>query len=97
MWSSMLRDATPENTRNAKQWMSETVTARGLTDILTPLQMALAMLENARGVPYVFLLTDGAVKDERQIAQYLQVSTACVDFTVAQPDNVLQDPMKNPL
>lgn len=90
MWSSMLREASPENVRNAKQWMSETVTARGLTDILTPLQIALGMLDQARGVPYVFLLTDGAVKNERDIAQYLQVSSTVLNCTSLLPDDVLK-------
>ncbi|GMH45075.1 hypothetical protein BSKO_13032 [Bryopsis sp. KO-2023] len=71
-WSSMLLDASGDNIKNAREWMHSTVTARGLTDILTPLQQALSMLKSGRGVPYVFLLTDGAVDNEREIARYLQ-------------------------
>lgn len=71
-----LLDATPDNIKNALGWMHTTVVARGLTDILTPLQQAMSILSSGRGVPYIFLLTDGAVEDERQIARYLQMAVA---------------------
>jgi len=60
--------------KNAIGWIGSTVIARGLTDILTPLQQAMNILQNCRGVPYVFLLTDGAVDNERDIARYLQMA-----------------------
>lgn len=58
---------------SAQNWIAGSVVARGLTDILTPLQQAIQMLQGVQGVPYVFLLTDGAVENERDIARYLQV------------------------
>ena len=73
-WSGELLEATQDNIKHAMGWVSNTVVARGLTDILTPLQHAMAILAGGRGVPYVFLLTDGAVDNERDIARYLQVA-----------------------
>jgi len=73
-WSMELMDSTHDNIKNAMAWMHSTVLARGLTDILTPLQQAMTILAGARGVPYIFLLTDGAVEDERDIARYLQMA-----------------------
>jgi len=71
-WSATLKQATPENVASAQNWIAGSVVARGLTDILTPLQQAIQMLQGVHGVPYVFLLTDGAVENERDIARYLQ-------------------------
>ncbi|CAD7696108.1 unnamed protein product [Ostreobium quekettii] len=71
-WSGTLKEATQENVSSANHWISGNVVARGLTDIKTPLQQAIQMLQGSPFVPYIFLLTDGAVEDERDIAQYLQ-------------------------
>eukprot|EP00210_Caulerpa_lentillifera_P006474 g6186.t1 len=71
-WNGALVDASPENIHSAKEWVRMTVLARGLTDILMPLRQAMNILSTSRGVPYVFLLTDGAVENERDIARFLQ-------------------------
>jgi uncharacterized protein YegL len=72
--------ATAANRHLALTWV-EGIQARGLTDILTPLQGALTMLENhpvnaagGMGLPLIFLLTDGCVRDEREICQYVQAN-----------------------
>jgi Mg-chelatase subunit ChlD len=54
-----LIEASPENRLAAMKWVQADLTARGTTDINAPLQRALKLLDGARGLPFVFLLTDG--------------------------------------
>jgi len=65
--------ATEVNKTDAINWM-QTCQARGLTDILTPMQDAIATLESdeSTALPYVFLLTDGAVENGREICLFLK-------------------------
>jgi len=70
-------DATPENIARAKQFVFE-IQARGLTDILSPMTQAFWGLfgdaaldeDSSSRVKTVFLITDGAVQDEREICQF---------------------------
>eukprot|EP00210_Caulerpa_lentillifera_P007645 g7299.t1 len=72
-WSGeWLADATQKNIESAKEWVEATVVAKGGTDIMTPLKQARNVLASARGIPFVFLLTDGAVMNEREIARDLK-------------------------
>jgi len=72
MWfSPSLMAATPDNTGAATSWIASAVEARGLTDIMAPLQAALSVLQQARGLPFIFLITDGCVENERDIVQYI--------------------------
>ncbi|KAL2630894.1 hypothetical protein R1flu_015580 [Riccia fluitans] len=72
-FSPQLLSASKEVTKQAQDWIHFSVEARGGTDILTPLQQALQMLQNIQGyVPYIFLITDGAVNDERGICRQIQ-------------------------
>jgi hypothetical protein len=65
--------STHESIGQAREWATEKCTARGGTDILSPLQQAFQFLENfPMAVPYVFLITDGAVADERNICLVMQ-------------------------
>lgn len=71
-WSKEMQQATEKNVVACEQWLSNNVTARGLTDILAPLKGALELLSvKPQGLPCIFLLTDGAVDNERQICNYL--------------------------
>eukprot|EP00736_Rhodelphis_marinus_P014493 Rmarinus@m.24611 len=74
-YSKGLVAATPQNIQAAQQWVSM-IRARALTDILTPLSHAVGELENAEhaNVPFVFLITDGAVQNEREICQYARAN-----------------------
>ena len=46
-----MQDVCAETIAEARRWMrSEDVDARGMTDILAPLKLALAMLEGVQGV-----------------------------------------------
>lgn len=72
--------ASMQNKQSAQYWIDE-IQARGTTDIMTPLQASIASLESmpvntdaGMCLPFVFLLTDGAVSNEREICQYLQES-----------------------
>eukprot|EP00899_Mesostigma_viride_P025506 jgi/Mesvir1/613/Mv02046-RA.2 len=72
-FSGRMAEASAANVDTATQWVAETCVARGLTDILTPMEQAMAMLQDPEAptpqgsVPYIFLITDGAVENERHI------------------------------
>jgi uncharacterized protein YegL len=59
--------ATPEMIRTCMMWVNDDISARGTTDIKTPLVQAIHKLQNAPRtqadevrMPVIFLLTDGA-------------------------------------
>lgn len=64
-WTDCLVYATPENIRTCMMWVNDDISARGTTDIKTPLMQALRMLRDAPSqpeevrLPLVFMLTDG--------------------------------------
>lgn len=51
----------PSCTTDLLQMRLACAQAGGVTDILTPLQQAVQALAGCKGVPYIFLITDGAV------------------------------------
>jgi hypothetical protein len=66
--------ATPDNIRVCSDWINR-LQARGTTDIMTPLQMALRALRSSAGsIPFVFVITDGCVENERDICGSITVS-----------------------
>jgi uncharacterized protein with von Willebrand factor type A (vWA) domain len=74
-----LVEASPEAIQGAIAWVASHCTARGTTDIMTPLQESLDMLarSGATGsVPFVFLITDGAVGLYQLNAVYPQLESA---------------------
>ena len=67
--------ASPANINAAKGWIEGHCTARGTTDILTPLRAAVAILSKRPlpgAVPLIYVVTDGAVDNEREICRYMQ-------------------------
>lgn len=71
-WSEHIVQATAANIAACSGWIINVVQARGLTDILSPLQQAMnVLLRTPVGLPFVFLMTDGAVDNERDICQYV--------------------------
>ncbi|KAK3428358.1 hypothetical protein EUGRSUZ_F04397 [Eucalyptus grandis] len=67
-FSSLMEPATPEAISNATQWISANFAANGGTDILFPLEQAMKLLAETTGsIPLIFLVTDGAVENEREI------------------------------
>ncbi|THG22313.1 hypothetical protein TEA_002863 [Camellia sinensis var. sinensis] len=75
LFSSSMVLATKEAKENATQWISRNFIAEGGTNILLPLTQALEMLEKTSdSIPLIFLITDGAVEDERHICNAVQSS-----------------------
>ncbi|KAG5569568.1 hypothetical protein H5410_059334 [Solanum commersonii] len=73
LFSSSLEVATKEAIDNAIQWIDMNFIAGGSTNILNPMKQAIGMLSNAEeSMPIIFLVTDGAVEDERQICEFLK-------------------------
>lgn len=78
-FSKTLVPATEENTSAAISW-TQALQAAGLTDIKTPLQNALDLLDSSESVPEakltvpsVFLITDGAVENEKDICTAVKI------------------------
>jgi len=73
--SEGLVDANAGNVNAAMKWMETNCTARGTTDIMTPLRESLDMIDKTAApgsVPFVFVITDGAVADERDICNFMR-------------------------
>ncbi|OAY76435.1 Inter alpha-trypsin inhibitor, heavy chain 4 [Ananas comosus] len=72
-FSSYLEPATEEMVENAKRWMSTNFVAEGGTEISHPLNEAISLLSRTRdSLPHIFLITDGAVEDERNICSTMR-------------------------
>jgi hypothetical protein len=72
-----LVDASGDSRDSAVRWANHHCQARGTTDIMTPLARSLEIFKkNARpgSVPFVFVITDGAVADEREICRFVKQS-----------------------
>ncbi|XP_073388005.1 uncharacterized protein [Physcomitrium patens] len=73
LFSPQMERSTTTSIARACEWSMTNCTARGGTDILSPLQQAFQLLENFPGaIPYVFLITDGAVSAEQNICLTMQ-------------------------
>ncbi|KAA8534761.1 hypothetical protein F0562_029797 [Nyssa sinensis] len=73
LFSSAMELATEEAIENATQWININFIAGGGTNILLPLNQAIEMLSNTRdSIPIIFLITDGAVEDERHICDFMK-------------------------
>ncbi|XP_019196819.1 PREDICTED: uncharacterized protein LOC109190713 [Ipomoea nil] len=73
LFSSSLELATKEAIENATQWINMNFVAGGGTNILNPLNQALEMFSNtSKAIPLIFLITDGAAEDERNICDVLK-------------------------
>ena len=84
--SNAMAPATKKNIKIAKQWVRK-IEPGGLTDILSPIQQSMVILgtngegESSDGsIPMIFLLTDGAVENERQICKYVTARAAGTRF-----------------
>ncbi len=83
-----LAEASRTNVKIAKEWVSK-IEAGGLTDILTPIQQSMVLMgaDDQGGLadgslPMVFLVTDGAVENERGICKYVSArAPSCRYFT----------------
>ncbi|XP_057767359.1 LOW QUALITY PROTEIN: uncharacterized protein LOC130987726 [Salvia miltiorrhiza] len=71
MFSSILEPATADNIENVNKWVNSNFVASGGTNILLPLNQAIKILsDNPDSIPIIFLITDGAAEDEKNICGY---------------------------
>ncbi|XP_024973270.1 von Willebrand factor A domain-containing protein DDB_G0292028-like [Cynara cardunculus var. scolymus] len=72
-FSSSLELATEETIMNATEWLNTNIVADGGTNLLLPLKQAIQMVgKTCDSIPLVFLVTDGAVEDEREICNMMK-------------------------
>ncbi|VFQ83680.1 unnamed protein product [Cuscuta campestris] len=73
LFSTSLEFATNQSLENAKEWINTNFIAGGGTNILNPLNQAIEMFSHtSKSIPIIFLITDGAVDDERHICNVMQ-------------------------
>ncbi|XP_073317941.1 uncharacterized protein [Primulina huaijiensis] len=73
LFSSSLESATAGAIEKVTQWVNLNFVAGGGTNILLPLNQAIEMLSDYQNYfPIIFLITDGAVEDERHICDALK-------------------------
>ncbi|KAF9689804.1 hypothetical protein SADUNF_Sadunf01G0130700 [Salix dunnii] len=78
LFSSLMEHATEEAILKATLWLNDKLTEDGGTNILAPLKQAIKMLaETTDSIPLIFLITDGAVEDERDICNFVKGSLTC--------------------
>ncbi|KAH6793281.1 hypothetical protein C2S52_003758 [Perilla frutescens var. hirtella] len=73
LFSSSLVQSSKEMIEKASQWIEMNLTADGGTNISAPLNQAINMFSKDGGsLPIVFLITDGAVEDEKDICDAIR-------------------------
>jgi len=92
-FSQHLLKASVENISSAKTWLAAVQPDRGLTDINTPMEWALDVLESGSDglvLPFLVLLTDGCVATERNLcrkANLLCKKTRILTFGIGKYSN----------
>ncbi|KAG4167356.1 hypothetical protein ERO13_A13G189600v2 [Gossypium hirsutum] len=72
-FSTSMELASKDAIERASAWISTKYTVGGSTNLFIPLEKAADMLSNTRdSIPMIFLVTDGSVKDERNICHWMQ-------------------------
>ncbi|XP_051147950.1 uncharacterized protein LOC127263058 isoform X2 [Andrographis paniculata] len=67
-FSPSLEPATNEMIKRASEWIENNFIAEGGTNIAAPLNQAISMFsKRGKSLPLIFLVTDGAVEDEKDI------------------------------
>lgn len=73
LFSSSMVLASKEAIENGTNWINVNFIAGGGTNILLPLNKAMELLPNGpSSIPMIFLVTDGAVEDERKICDLMK-------------------------
>ncbi|XVE70727.1 hypothetical protein DITRI_Ditri10aG0094000 [Diplodiscus trichospermus] len=73
LFSTSMELASKEVIERATEWIGTKYTAGGSTNISIPLEKAAEILSNTHGsIPMIFLVTDGAVEDERNICDWMK-------------------------
>ncbi|KAJ8441132.1 hypothetical protein Cgig2_006961 [Carnegiea gigantea] len=74
LFSSSMELASLETLQQAREWMSSKLIAEGYTNILLPMNQALHMVSHgSNSISFIFLITDGAVENERDICNLVKV------------------------
>ncbi|WOG99103.1 hypothetical protein DCAR_0518451 [Daucus carota subsp. sativus] len=72
-FSPSIELASNETIEKAAEWISTNLIAKGGTNIVSPLNQAIEMVaETGDSVPLIFLITDGAVENERDICNNIK-------------------------
>nr|XP_043637476.1 uncharacterized protein LOC122608432 [Erigeron canadensis] len=72
-FSSSLVVASEETITDATEWMDTDLIADGGTNLMLPLKQAIDMVGKTKNsIPFIFLITDGAVEDEREICNMMK-------------------------
>ncbi|KAK7275571.1 hypothetical protein RIF29_16690 [Crotalaria pallida] len=73
LWSPSMEPATEEAILKATNWVDTTFIANGSTNIFLPLSKAMKLFQKSTdSIPLIFLVTDGAVEDEREICNFVK-------------------------
>ncbi|KAL9235503.1 hypothetical protein vseg_010256 [Gypsophila vaccaria] len=73
VFSKSMELATEEALERASEWFSCNLVAEGDTDIMLPVKQALEMVSHeSDSLSFIFLLTDGAVQNEREICNVVR-------------------------
>ncbi|CAL5195774.1 unnamed protein product [Lathyrus oleraceus] len=73
LFSPSMVTATKEAISKASKWVETTFIANGGTNIMLPLTQAMTLLrKSSHSVPLIFLVTDGAVDDGREICEFVK-------------------------
>lgn len=73
VFSSSLEPATAESVEKVTGWINMNFVAGGDTNILPPLSQAMKMFsDTGNTIPFIFLITDGSVEDERHICEVVK-------------------------
>ncbi|XP_054783588.1 uncharacterized protein LOC129290718 isoform X2 [Prosopis cineraria] len=73
LFSSSMEPATEGAMLNATQWIDTSFIAKGGTNILLPLTQAMKLFQKTTdSIPLIFLVTDGAVENEREVCNLVK-------------------------
>ncbi|EXC32302.1 von Willebrand factor A domain-containing protein [Morus notabilis] len=81
LFSSSMEMATQEAILKATEWVGINLIANGGTNILLPLEQAIKLLaKTTNSIPFIFLVTDGSVEDEREICSVVKRYLANAEY-----------------
>ncbi|KAE9595886.1 putative von Willebrand factor, type A [Lupinus albus] len=73
LWSLSMELATEQAILKATKWVGTTFIANGGTNIFLPLTKAMKLFQKSmESISLIFLITDGAVEDEREICNFVK-------------------------
>ncbi|KAK9734443.1 hypothetical protein RND81_04G140100 [Saponaria officinalis] len=73
MFAKSMELATEKVLERAREWFSAKLIAEGDTDIMLPMKQALEMVSHkSNSISFIFLVTDGAVANEREICNVVK-------------------------